>query len=280
MVRATESPEWSDETFAQEVLQPVSVARCVEQLDQQGPASVAEFVQLAHELGAPALDWLTLTLSESQARMTRQVVAEAIAVRVQDDPTRLAPWLNDSRWYVVRNVVHILGWISTPAVVPMLQTAVRYPDPRITSEVVTALQGVELRLARPVLIKALEGADSKLLCQILEQLSAARDPAAARYVTAFIAQERFLRRPVEERRAIYAAIASTGGDEVVPELESALNGGNWFDRDQEVHRHAVARCLVRIATPRSLAALEAGAQSRRAPVRQACAAALQTRLAA
>lgn len=280
LVRATESPEWSDETFAQEVLQPVSISRVVEKLDQQAPGAVAEFIALAHELGAPTLDWLTLTLSESQARMTRQLVAEAIAVRVQDDPIRLAPWLNDPRWYVVRNVVHILGWIGGPAVVPMLLSALRTHDPRVSSEVVKALQGIELRIARPVLIKALEGADSKLFCQVLQQLSAARDPAAARYVTAYLAQDKFLKRPAEERRAIYAAIASTGGDEVVPELEQALNGGNWFDRDQEVHRHAVARCLARIGTPRALAVLEAGARSRRAPVRQACIAANQSRAAA
>jgi HEAT repeat protein len=280
MLRATRSPEWSEETFAQEVLQPVSVASCVERLDQQGPAAVSEFIALAHEIGEPSVDWLTLTLSEAQARMTRQLVAEAIAVRVQENPTRLAPWLDDPRWYVVRNVVHILGWVGGAAVVPLLQTAVRYPDTRVLSEVVVALHGVELRLARPVLIKALEHADSRLFCQILQQLSGARDPAVARYVTAFLSQERFLQRPVEERRAVYAAIASTASDEVVPELEQALNGGNWFDRDQEVHRHAVARCLARIGTPRALAALEAGARSRRAPVRQACAVALQTRMAA
>lgn len=280
LVRATASPEWSDETFAQEVLQPVSITRVVEKLDQQAPGAVAEFIALAHELGAPTVDWLTLTLSESQARMTRQLVAEAIAVRVQEDPLRLAPWLNDPRWYVVRNVVHILGWIGGPAVVPMLLSALRTHDPRVSSEVVKALQGIELRIARPVLIKALEGADSKLFCQVLQQLSAARDPAAARYITAYLAQDRFLKRPAEERRAIYAAIASTGGDEVVPELELALNGGNWFDREQEVHRHAVARCLARIGTPRALAALEAGARSRRAPVRQACIAANQSRAAA
>jgi hypothetical protein len=37
---------------------------------------------------------------------------------------------------------------------------------------------------------------------------------------------------------------------------------------------------VRIGTPRALDALEAGARSRRAPVRQACQAALQSRMAA
>jgi hypothetical protein len=131
-----------------------------------------------------------------------------------------------------------------------------------------------------VLIKALEHADSKLFCAILQQLSTARDPATARYITGYIAQEKFLQRPADERRAIYAAIASTGGDEVVGELEQALNGGNWFDRDQEVHRHAVARCLFRIGTPRSLAVLEAGSRSRRAPVRQACTTAMQSRMAA
>src|SRR5262249_32804237 len=41
IVRACESPEWSDETFTQEVLQPVSIARAAELLDTQGPASVS-----------------------------------------------------------------------------------------------------------------------------------------------------------------------------------------------------------------------------------------------
>ena len=284
LVREASTGEWSDETFTQEVLQPVSITRTVEKLDGQGPATVAEFVALANELGAASLDWLTLTLSESQARATRQLVAEAIAAQAQENPGLLAPWLNDPRWYVVRNVVHILGWVGGAEggarIVPLLASAIRYPDPRVAAEVVTALQGVELRLARPVLIKALEGADTKLFCLILQQLSAARDPAVARYVTAFLSQERFLQRPAEERRAVYAAVASTGGDEVVQELEQAMNGGNWFDREQEVHRHAVARCLARIGTPGALAALEAGARSRRAPIRQACTTALQSRLAA
>ncbi len=280
LLRSTATGDWSEEAFVQELLQPVGITRVVERLDQQGPAAISEYLALAHELGAAAVDWLTLVLSESQARLTRQQLAEAIVVHVQRDPARMAPWLSDPRWYVVRNVVHILSWVGGPAVVPLLQTAVRHPDPRVVGEVVNALQGIELRLARPVLIKALEHADPHTFGQALHQLSAARDPAVARFVTAFLAQERFLQRPAEERRAIYAAIASTGGDEVVPDLEAALNGGNWFDREMEVHRHAVARCLARIGTPRALDALQHGAQSHRAPVRQACAAALQTRHAA
>ena len=58
------------------------------------------------------------------------------------DPARLAPWISDPRWYVVRNVVHILGWVGGAGVVPLLQNAVKYPDPRVTAEVVSALVAV------------------------------------------------------------------------------------------------------------------------------------------
>jgi HEAT repeat protein len=141
---------------------------------------------------------------------------------------------------------------------------------------VSALSQVDLKLSRPLLVHAIEGAETPLFCQVLNQLSGARDPATARFLLAFLQQERFAQRPVEERRAIYAALASVGGDEVVPELEAELFKGNWADRAQEVHRHNVARILARIGRPLARQALEHGAQSKRAPVRQAASMALES----
>lgn len=277
LVRSLASPDWSEETFAQELLQPVSVTRTVERLDGQDAPRLEDFLKLGLEVGDPGVDWLTLCLSESQQRSVRQRLAEAIADRCREHPERLAPWLADGRWYVVRNIVHILGWIGGAGIVPQLQVALRHPDARVHAAVVGALQNLDLRTARPLLVRALDGADTRLFTQILHQLSAARDPSIARYVFAYVQQERFLARPVDERRAIYAAVASTGGDELVPELEAELLKGNWFDRDQEIHRHAVARCLARIGTPRAIEALQRGAQSRRAPVRTASEIALASR---
>ena len=276
LMRHEHAMDWNEEVFQQELLQPVSISRTVERLDAQEPPAVVLFLQFAEELGDVAIDWMTLLLSESQQRMVRQLLAEAVAVRCRENPERLAPWLADGRWYVVRNIVHILGWIGGPAIVGLLQVALRHPDPRVSSEVIASLQQVELRLARPLLIRAIDGADTRLFCQVLHQLSGGRDPATARFVLAFLQRETFAQRPPEERRAIYAAIASTGGDEVVGELELELTKGNWFDRQQEIHRHAIARCLARIQTPAARAALDRGATSKRAPVRQACELALRT----
>src|SRR5258706_7191602 len=92
------SREWSPEIFMQELLQPISIAGVVEKLDAQDPERIGEYVELAHALGDPALDWINLALAESQQRRTRRALAEAIANLCPDNPERLAPWLADPPW--------------------------------------------------------------------------------------------------------------------------------------------------------------------------------------
>jgi len=131
--------EWSVEGFSQELFQPISVAGVVEKLDLREAPALAEFIALARDLGALAVDWLNLALAESQQRRTRRALAEAIAELCRNDPERLAPWLADPRWYVVRNIVHILGWIGGERTIGLLETAMRHPEPRVRQEVIAAL---------------------------------------------------------------------------------------------------------------------------------------------
>jgi hypothetical protein len=262
--------EWSIEGFSQELFQPISVSGVVEKLDVQEAPAIAEFIALARDLGALAVDWLNLALAESQQRRTRRALAEAIAELCRDDPERLSPWLADPRWYVVRNIVHILGWIGGERTIGLLETAMRHPEPRVRQEVIAALGQADPVQARPLLIGMLDGADARTFCSVLHQLSVARDEHTARVLVGHLLDPAFDQRPLEVRRAIYSALAATGGDEVAPDLEQELHKGNWFSRYQEAHRQAVARCIARIGTPHARAVLERGARSKRAPVRKAC----------
>ena len=263
------SGDWSPERFAQELLQPISVTQIVERVDAH-EASLPEFVAFIRELGEPAVDLLNLVLAESQSRKNRRLLAEAIADVCKDNPERLAPWISDPRWYVVRNAVHILGWIGGPSIVGMLQAAARHADPRVRQEVVAALGQVDPRLARPLLIRMLDGADTRLMLAVLHQLSATRDLGVARLLIQSIQAESFEARPTEEKRAIYSALAGTADDAVLPDLDFELHKGTWFAKNQEMHRQAIARCIARIGTPAARAILERGLTSRRPPVRKAC----------
>jgi hypothetical protein len=256
--------------FAQELLQPISITSAIERVDHQEQQPVVDFIAFAAELGDPGVDWLNLVLAESQNRRNRRLFAEAIAHLCRDNPERLAPWMSDPRWFVVRNVVHILGWIGGNAILPMLQGAIRHSDPRVRQEVVAALGQVDARMARPLLLRMLDGADTRMLSAVLHQLSANRDPGVARLLLSYLQAESFEERPEEERRAIYSALSSVGGDEIIADLEGEVHRGNWFSRNQEVHRQAVARVIARIGTPLARKVLERGLQSKRAPVRRAC----------
>jgi hypothetical protein len=265
-----QSPEWSVETFAQELLQPISVSSMRDRLEQQEPAAVSDFIAFARGLGEPAVDLLNLVMPEIQNGRHQRLLADAIVEACRNNPERLSPALADPRWFVVRNIVQMLGAIGGNQIVGLLQSVAGHAEPRVRLEVVTALRRVEPRLARPLLIGMLEGADTRMFCSVLQGLSQVRDPVTARTLIEIMLAPAFEKRPVEEKRAVYSAVSLAGGDESLSDLEAELYRGNWLSRNQEPHRQAVARCLARIGTPASRAALERGARSRRAPVRKVC----------
>jgi len=270
MLHHTGTQEWSAETFVQELLQPISIASAVELLDRQDTPVVLEFIALARELGEPAVDWLNLVLAESQDKRHRRQITDAIADLCRANPERLAPWISDPRWFVVRNVVQILGEIGGTGVASLLRSAARHPDIRVRQDVVAALASVELKHARPVLLKMLEGADARIFSAVLHQLSGERDPATARFLLQMLQDPDFEQRPVEEKRAVHLALSSVASDEVVSDLEAELHKGNWFGGGPDDQRRAIARILARIGTRLARMVLERGAQSRRAPLRKAC----------
>lgn len=276
LLRQCDAGGWSEEGFVQELLQPLSMttSRAVRCLDEQETEGIQHFFVFARQFGASAIDWLVMVLAECGQRHTRLQLAKDIALLCESEPERLAPWLSDTRWYLVRNVVHILGWIGGDSVLGLLRAAAQHPEPRVRREVVAALAQVDADHARPLLLELLDQPDGACFRAAVHQLSTHRHPDVARAILRHMQDEGFNDRPFDERRAVYSALASSADDGVLPELEEEIHGGHWLQRIPEEHRRAVARCVARIGTPRAIEILNAGARSRRKPVREACEAAL------
>jgi len=263
-------------TMLSELCQPDSVttSSAIREADRQGAGGVQDFLAFAQELGPPAVGWLMRVLAESRQQRTRLPLARALAELSRDEPEQLAPWLSDPRWYVVRNVVHILGWIGGPTVVGLLKSVAEHGDPRVRREVISALSHVDLRDARDVLLGMLEGAETRTFCSALHQLSCARDAEVARALLDRLVDAGFRERAIEEQRAVYSALARVAGDEVLPRIEEELHESRWFSADLEAHRQAVARCIARIGGPAAREVLQQGLRSRNRRVRSACESAL------
>ena len=265
---------WSKETFVQELMQPISVTGVSARLDDQDSESILDFTELAQTLGDTEIDILVSALAQCQSRRTRRVLIEAVIVRCRDNPERLAPWLADPRWFVVRNVAHILGVMGGAEVPGLLEGVIRHPEPRVRYEVVAALSNLPARAGRPLLLGMIDQSDTRTFCSVLSALSLGPDAELARRMFLLMQRPDFERRPGAEKRAVYHAIATMAGDDLVPELEAELISGNWFSLGRDEHQQAIANCLAGIGTLQSVEALRRGSQSRRPMVRRACEVAL------
>jgi hypothetical protein len=259
-----------------ELAQPDSVVtvNAVRELDRQEPRDLEGFLAFGLHLGQAAFEWLMLILTESQQERVRRLLARLLTDLCRETPERLAPWLADPRWFVVRNAVHVLGGIGGQSIVPLLRTVAGHAEPHVRQEVVTALAGVELRATRGLLLEMLAGADTRMLCTLLHQLSRARDPEVARWLMARLQAADFRDRPVEEKRAIYSTLSRVGDDAILPQLEEELHRGRWFAGGHDDHRKDIVRCIARLGTPAAREILKRGARSRSADVRATCTSAL------
>jgi HEAT repeat protein len=266
-----ESNAWSLEATAADLATPGNpiTTAALRRLDQQPMAVVQQFLTLARELGPSAIEWLMFLVAESDQQRVRRPLLRVVAELCKDNPERLAPWLTDDRWYVVRNGVHILGLIGGPAILGLLRAVARHPEPRVRQEVVASLANAGVATAHELLVEMLPGADTRIFCSVLHQLASERSPEIARLMLGFLVAPEFAERPVEECRAIYRTLGSTGDDETVTGLEAELLRTKWFSQGHEQHRQSVARCIARIGTPLARQVLERAAQSKNAAVRKA-----------
>jgi hypothetical protein len=265
-------PEWSLEGFTTELIQPTSIPsrQAISRVDQQEGAELDAFLDFGRMLGPAVFDWWMHVVAESQHQRVRRAVCQAISILISDNPERLAPWLADERWYVVRNAVSILGNIGGSQTVGLLRPVARHADRRVRREVVNALAHADLAAARPLLLEMLPDARGQIFCWLLRHLAGKRDAEVANTALGLMREENFLERPVEERRAIYMTLGATGDDQVLPVLEQELHAGGWFSKVFDLHRQEVARCIARLGTPAAREVLERGSHSLKPQLRKAC----------
>jgi len=263
-------PEWSVNALAEELCHPRLLAATTSQLETYDAARVDQIIAFAKRLDEWAIDLLGQLLAEADASRHQARLIDAIANECRTCPERLAPWLADPRWTVVRNTVRILEEIGGDPIAGLLQSAATHPEPQVRDAVVSALEQVSVAKARPMLLGLLDDVDTRMFCTIVTRLSRARDTAVAELMLGYLTHPEFEKQPIEERRAVYSAVVGAGGDDVLPGLEAELHNQNWFDHGKDAHRQAVANCILQIGTPQARRVLERGAKSRRAGLRKAC----------
>jgi len=228
------------------------------------------------QLGPSAAPTLCGVLGEIQEMNVRRAICEALVISCRSHVSILLDRLSDPRWYVVRNILYILGRIAHQGVERALGDALTHNDVRVRKEAVRALAGIDSPASRAYLNSALRDSDKGIRILVAHLLASRRDERAARIIWSVIESPEFAGRDVEERSAFCGALGRAGSDALIPKMERMLTRGGLFQSADQAGRMEAAMALAWLGTPAALELLSREAKSKNESVRRAVANALQT----
>jgi hypothetical protein len=207
-----------------------------------------------------------------RAKMRRSV-CEALVVKCNRDIEPLLKGLHDRRWFVVRNILYVLGRIGSPDALARLQSLVSHKEARVRRELIFALDAIHDDRAKDLLITLAEDRDPAIRTLAVRSLAAARFEKALDPLLRIVHQKEFIERETKERKEWFGALGQIGGNEMIPLFQRVLMQGirSWVKRNI---REEMAVCAVeglrKIGSPEAVEILRLGERTRRKEIREAC----------
>lgn len=198
----------------------------------------------------------------------RHVLNSILVLMGREIIPQLLERLGDERWYMVRNMVRILGEIGeSQGVEDALKLTLIHPDHHVRRETVRAIAMINGPEALTLLRNALSDGDNGVVELATVSLGLLRDEGGVQILIDL------LKRKEEDsvRREIVLALGRIGSRKAVSFLVKTLNRRRWMEwkKDDDM-KILCAEALGDIRTPEAVEALEAGLKSSREAVRKAC----------
>jgi hypothetical protein len=230
-----------------------------------------DYFLLLQRNSIPHLCELLGNLSSSKPR---RIICDALSKVGKNSIELMTPFLGDNRWYLVRNIVYILGRIGRKEAVPFIEKPLRHGDMRVRREALQALGLIGGSEAMQHMIQSLEDRDIKIRGIAALNLGRMGEEALGPLMERMGSKE-FYKRNLEEIKAYFKAVGMIRSDHAIPLMYSLLERRKWFGRAKadEIRASAI-ETLVRIGTQEAKEVLQLGTESKDEPLREACSRAL------
>ena len=217
-------------------------------------------------------------LGERKKSKTRRVICDALSEIGRNAIELFTPFMDDSRWYLVRNITYNLGRIGKEESLPYIQKAFNHHEVRVRREAIQALGLIGGPKAVGLLVKALTDEDGRIRSVAAINLGKVGKKAALVPLLEAVQLKEFQKRDPLEIKAFFDAVGMLGSNESVSVLQQLLERKSWFGwgKTDEI-RTGAANALAMIGTPEAKAVLMSGKDSKDETIRNACLQALRNK---
>lgn len=147
-------------------------------LRETGKASL-EAAEVMKRAGSRAINYLIDRLADEEDRGTRARLVSLLKEMEQAGSPAFTARLKDPRWFLVRNVVHILGEVGDPSVLGELSEVGKHPDARVRKELVRAYMRIGGDRCEELILGMLADADRSIRVAAVNALPATKGRLAA-----------------------------------------------------------------------------------------------------
>jgi HEAT repeat protein len=200
-------------------------------------AGIVEYLsQLSIEATEDLLQWLEV----EEQRWLRRIICQLLAQMGSGTIETLWQHLSSERWYVVRNVLSVLGLINEPRSIPQIIPFTKHPHPLVRKEALKALGLSGSPSAFAAIAAACEDKDEQVKIAAVDGLGVLKDPRAKPLLFAILRHREFFMEQVDLKKAAIQALYVLGDLDAIPLLDR-LTRRSWFafsNRHQEISLEA------------------------------------------
>jgi hypothetical protein len=211
-------------------------------------------------------------LGELKNSKTRRVLCDSLSEIGKNAIEIIAPFIDDKRWYLARNITYILGRIGKEQAFPYLQKSFNHNEPRVRREAIQALGLIGGSKGVGLLIRALTDVDVRIRAMAAINLGKVGKTSALASLLELVQSKDFPKKDPTEIKAFFDAIGMIGSNEATPVLRDILERKSLFGRGKtDGMRNGAANALAMIGSAEAKTILQAGRESKDESIRNACA---------
>jgi hypothetical protein len=204
------------------------------------PEVVAGFRSFISRMEERGIRSLVEVLGEEKRMAVRKFICDHLAESGGEYVNILGSYTRDPRWYLVRNMVYILGKLSRPDAFPFIKEAFFHPHPKVRAEAVRALGMNGSYEARELLMQGLSSPDERTRILCIRWLGRLGEGRAASRLIRMLEGKEPGGESLQVKKEIVESLGSMDAPEVYPVLEKysryhkVLHKADW----EEINRAA------------------------------------------
>lgn len=245
-----------------------TIAEIVRQSDRRSDETLRKYLSC---LPPQSVLHVRHLLRHAEHRSTRRMLLGVLEHLGARNIPGLVQDLDREQWYVIRNVIVVLGRISTPETTSIILRFASHPDARVRRECLAALRGRSGEQLMDLFRQRFHDEDPNIRILAISALGSLESAEAADLIAGAVADRSFHGRVFEEKVEMLCALCKSGWHRAGPEIRRILTALNLLRRKAiEDSRRAAAAALHRLANPEAKQLLSQCTRHWHPAVRRAC----------